>query len=176
MNIALNHLAAKLGLTYDDGGEVAMQGNIIPELLNQLNELSFYKLPSPKSLGREWFEKEFLPLIENDQQSIEDRLRTVVEHVGNQIASALFLAPGTTLFTTGGGAFNNLLVEVIEENISRHGIHVVVPDEQIVQFKEAVAFAFLGLLRTLNRENVLASVTGATRNSISGALFKGAGS
>lgn len=172
-NMALNFLAAKRGLLYDRGGELAMSGQIIPEILEQLNELPYYRETAPKSLGREWFEKIFLPVITGGNYTVEDRLRTAVEHIGIQIANALHHSPGTTMLTTGGGALNHLLIETIEEHISRHGIHVVVPDESIIQFKEAIIFAFLGLLRNLNRVNVFASVTGAASDSCSGAVYPG---
>lgn len=173
VNTALNYLASKRGLPYDAAGELAGQGVIIPELLDNLNSLPFYRQPAPKSLGREWFEKVFLPMINGGGHSIEDRLRTVAEHIGMQIANALFHAPGTTLLTTGGGAHNHFLVGIIEEQVSRHGIHVVVPDAEVVNFKEAIIFAFLGLLRYEERINVFASVTGASRDSSSGAIYNG---
>ncbi|MDQ3051515.1 MAG: anhydro-N-acetylmuramic acid kinase [Bacteroidota bacterium] len=171
-NMVLNYLAQQAGRSFDKDGELSGEGTIIPELLDQLNALSFYRKSPPKSLGREWFETEFLPAIENDSYSIPDRLRTVIEHIGIQVANALFLSPGTTMLTTGGGAYHNLLIEVIEEQISRHGIHVVVPDATIVEFKEAIIFAFLGVLRVNNLANALASVTGAKKDSIGGAIYK----
>jgi len=173
VNMALNYLSNKLGKPYDKDGELALMGKVIPQLLDKLNALSFYKLTPPKSLGREWFEKEFLPLIANDELGVPDRLRTVAEHIGMQISDNLFLSPGTTMLTTGGGAYNNQLIEVIEEQVSRHGIHVVVPDSTIVEFKEAIIFAYLGLLRILERPNALASVTGASEDAVCGAVYKG---
>lgn len=173
VNMALNHLAEKTGMAYDEGGEIAMRGEINQELLTQLNQLDFYRQKAPKSLGREWFENSFLPLIENEKYSLEDRMRTIVQHIGVQIANCLTLSPGTTMLTTGGGAYNNLLIEVIEEQVSRHGIHVIVPDDTIVEFKEAIIFAFLGLLRSLELPNSLSSVTGAREDSIGGAVYKG---
>lgn len=172
-NMVLNYLSQQAGRSFDKDGELAADGIIIPALLEQMNSLSFYRKDPPKSLGREWFESEFLPAIENESYSIPDRLRTVTEHIGIQIANSLFLSPGTTMLTTGGGAYNNLLVEVIEEQVSRHGIHVVVPDATIVEFKEAIIFAFLGVLRVNNLPNALASVTGAAKDSIGGAVYRG---
>lgn len=174
-NMVLNYLAQQAGHSYDKDGEMASGGVVIPELLDRLNSLSFYRKLPPKSLGREWFENEFLPEIENETYSIPDRLRTVTEHIGIQIANALFASPGTTILTTGGGAYNNLLVEVLEEQVSRHGIHVVVPDATIVEFKEAILFAFLGVLRINETPNALSTVTGASVSSIGGAIYKGIG-
>lgn len=172
-NMALNYLAEKTGLAFDEGGELAMSGNVLPDLLEQLNKLDFYQQTPPKSLGWEWFQQHFLPLIDNDKLSVEDRMRTVVEHIGIQISNCLSLSPGTTMLTTGGGAYNNLLIDVISDQVSRHGIHVVVPENQIVEFKEAIIFGFLGVLRITDNFNSLASVTGASFDSIGGAVYKG---
>ncbi len=172
-NMALNYLAEKTGLAYDEGGELAMRGTIIPALLSDLNALTFYQQKPPKSLGWEWFQQNFLPIISNNKYSVEDSMRTVIEHIAIQIAASLQPAPGTTMLTTGGGAYNNLLVEAITEHVSRHGIHVVVPENQIVEFKEAIIFGFLGALRITNHYNSLASVTGAGFDSIGGAVYLG---
>jgi anhydro-N-acetylmuramic acid kinase len=171
VNIALNYLAEKLGYHYDEGGNLAAEGQILPGLLDKLNALSFYEIKPPKSLGREWFEKEFLPLINGTGNSIKDILRTVVQHIAIQISNVLFLCPGTTIFTTGGGAYNNLLIEAIEEQVSRHGIHVVVPETTIVNFKEAIIFGFLGALRINRMPNALKSVTGAIRDNSGGCIY-----
>lgn len=173
-NMVLNYLAQQTGKAFDRDGIIAAEGSVVPELLERLNSLSFYKKAPPRSLGREFFETEFLPAIEDERYNISDRLRTVTEHIGIQIANTLFHAPGTTMLTTGGGAYNNLLVEVIEEQVSRHGIHVIVPDKEIVEFKEAIIFAFLGALRIREIPNALASVTGAQVDSIGGAIYKSA--
>jgi anhydro-N-acetylmuramic acid kinase len=173
VNMPLNYLASLAGLPFDEGGEMAMNGNVIEKLLQDLNNLPFYSQAPPKSLGREWYEKQMLPLIDNDQYTVADRLRTVAQHIGEQIANALSLSPGTTMLTTGGGAYNNLLVEIIEQQVSRHGIHVVIPDNEIIEFKEALIFAFLGLLRVKNQSNALSSVTGAKVDSVGGAIYLG---
>ncbi len=172
-NMALNYLSGKAGKEYDKDGAMAMKGKLIPKLLDKLDALGYYQEKPPKSLGREWFEKEFQPLITDPGYTIPDLLHTTCHHIAQQIRNSLFSSPGTTLLTTGGGAFNPFLVELIEEQVSRHGIHVVVPDATVVQFKEAIIFAFLGMLREAGQINVLSTVTGASRDSISGGMYKG---
>lgn len=172
VNIALNFLSELNGKEFDDNGAMAMRGDINTPLLDKLNSLPFYESNAPKSLGREWFENSFLKLISDDTISVEDRLRTVCEHIGFQISKVLFHQPGTTMLTTGGGALNGFLVELIEEHVSRHGIHVVVPANNIVQYKEALIFGFLGLLRYQNRINILSSVTGGSKDSSGGCIYK----
>jgi anhydro-N-acetylmuramic acid kinase len=171
-NMALNFLSMERNLPFDENGALAQQGNIIPEMLNQLNGLDFFSRKPPKSLGREWFESDIIPIIRNPSCSLEDRLRTVTEHIAIQVAASVAKDPGTTMLTTGGGAFNSLLVEVLGDHLSRLGIHVVVPDPVLVKYKEALIFAFLGINRALSRINTLASVTGAARDSIGGCIYK----
>ncbi|MFN5325560.1 MAG: anhydro-N-acetylmuramic acid kinase [Bacteroidota bacterium] len=173
-NMALNLLANQAGLDFDNKGELAMSGQLNNQLLDKLNGLDLYKTKGPVSLGREWFEEQFMPLILQNEIPLPDRLRTISEHIALRISSVLFDSPGTTMLTTGGGAFNDFLVETIEEKVSSHGIHVVVPDAEIVAFKEAIVFALLGWLRTQEDVNTLASVTGAKNNSIGGCVYLGA--
>ena len=171
VNMILNALAQESGKEYDEDGNMAMQGSIDEDLLNKLNDLEYYKQSSPKSLGREWYENSFMPLVQNSKINLNDKLRTVCEHIAIQISKAAFNHPGATMLATGGGAFNNFLIELIQESLSMQGIHVVIPEAQIVSFKEAMTFAFLGLLRSKNKINVLSSVTGASKDSVSGGIF-----
>ncbi|MFZ9942776.1 MAG: anhydro-N-acetylmuramic acid kinase [Bacteroidia bacterium] len=174
VNMALNMLAAEAGKDFDESGQMALQGQINAQLLTQLNNIPLYQQAGPVSLGREWFEQSFKPFISDNNIPLNDRLRTVTEHVAERIATVLFKSPGTTMLTTGGGAFNDFLIESIEEKISQHGIHVVVPDDNIVSFKEALIFALLGWLRMREEVNTFASVTGAKHNSIGGCVYLGA--
>lgn len=174
VNMALNLLANEAGLEFDEGGRLAMQGQVHPELLDTLGKLTVYQNKGPVSLGREWFEREFKPLIFKESIPLNDRLRTVVEHVAIRMSDVLFPAPGTTMLTTGGGAFNDFLIDCIDEKISKHGIHVVVPDAEVVSFKEALIFALLGWLRVNEEVNTFASVTGSRNNSSGGCIYLGA--
>lgn len=173
-NMALNLLASEAGMEFDVDGRMAMEGVVNDNLLNNLRELNMYKKTGPVSFGRESFDAEFKPLVSDKNIPLNDRMRTVCDHVAERIAAVLFKAPGTTMLTTGGGAFNSYLVEAIEDQVSKHGIHVVVPDPSIVSFKEALIFALLGWLRMREEVNTFASVTGATNNSIGGCVYLGA--
>lgn len=173
-NMALNLLASEAGMEYDAEGKMAMEGKANEPLLRKLRDLNMYKKSGPVSFGRESFDAEFKPLILDKNIPLNDRIRTVCDHVAERIAAVLFKAPGTTMLTTGGGAFNSYMVEAIEEQVSKHGIHVVVPDPIIVSFKEALIFALLGWLRIREEVNAFASVTGAKHNSIGGCVYLGA--
>jgi len=167
-NILLNTLAHHKSFNYDDRGSIAKSGKIIPELLKEWDDFSFLKKAYPKSLGIEAIEPEILAKIDLSQYSIEDMLATAVEHIANHIANALISAKNEgKVLLTGGGAFNDFLVERIQSKLSPT-FELLVGDEILVNYKEALIFAFLGVLNARNEWNTLASVTGAHTNSISG--------
>lgn len=163
-NLPLNYLAAKKGASYDKHGAWAKSGNILPTLLKQLNTLPYYTQAGPKSLGMEFVSKEIFPLL-SDKQLTEDLLRTMVEHIAIQIGNSLPNA-GEVL-VTGGGAKNDFLIERIQSYTTST---LLIPDDRLVDYKEALIFSLLGYLRLKKIPNSLASVTGATRNSVGGSL------
>jgi anhydro-N-acetylmuramic acid kinase len=167
-NMALNHYAEKLGAPYDRDGALSRQGSLNESLLQQLNSLDFFNQPAPKSLGKEFWVSEFLPIVERSSVHANDALRTITEHIAIQIANALSHREQGEILVTGGGAHNGFLME----RIMAHTQHrVVVPENKIVDFKEAMIFAFLGALRMAGESNALASVTGAKRDSVGGSIY-----
>lgn len=166
-NIVLNKLAGKLGLPYDDEGRVAASGMLNTELLEKLNSLEYYHLAPPKSLGREWVDTTFSPLL-NKSIPAADLLRTVTEHIAVNISRCASFKSGETMLVTGGGALNRYLIDRIR---SLSSINIQLPDKQIIDFKEALIFAFLAYLRILERPNSLASVTGAASDSCTGCIY-----
>jgi len=168
VNIVLNHYVRKLGLNYDDEGKIALKGNINVELLNQLNTLDFYKETYPKSLGLEWVNNNIFPLIDTFKLEIQDILKTFVEHIAIQIASEINKKNTGTVLITGGGVYNLYLIDRIEA----HSIQkIVVPKNEVVEFKEALIFGFLGVQKLINEVNCLSSVTGAIKDHSSGKIF-----
>ncbi len=171
VNIVLNDLAGKLGKEFDRGGRMASQGKINTRLLEKLNALPFYISKPPKSLGREWVENKFLPVLDSFNIPVKDKLRTVAEHTAIQISRAVnsrLFSPGSTLLITGGGAYNQFLIE----RISFHAqAKVILPDDKTIQFKEAMAFALLGVLKMRGEINILKRVTGAKKDSSGGKIF-----
>ena len=164
-NQMLNYLANKLGYDYDNNGNFARQGNVNQKLLNILNDNPYYDKNAPKSLGREFFEKFQHQVIDSSNLSVRDLLATATEHIAYQIVKATDLLDQSKMLITGGGAKNNFLVERIR-NMSKH--EIVIPDTMIIDYKEALIFAFLGTLKMEGKINVLSSVTGATSDSSSG--------
>lgn len=167
VNYVLNHYTRKIGLDYDKDGEIAARGAVCSKLLNRLNNLEFYTVKGPKSLGREWVENEIIPLIDSFSLSTEDMLATFVEHVAIQISGHI---KGGMVLLTGGGALNKFLVERMQANAPQ--CEYFVPDKRTVNFKEALIFAFLGALWVANMPNCLKSVTGAKYDNIGGALYR----
>ncbi len=168
VNIVMNYYTNKLGFPYDDKGKIAKKGSIILPLLKALNKLNFYQDDKPKSLGFEFVQKLIFPIIDKFNLSIQDILRTYVEHITIQISFKI--QENKTLFITGGGAFNTFLME----RIAFHSkAKIVLPDRVTIDFKEALIFAFLGLRRVENKINCLKSVTGASQDHCSGVVFGG---
>lgn len=165
VNIILNDLALKLGKKYDENGDLARSGVIDYELLNELNHLKFYDAKAPKSLGIEWINAQVLPLIKN--QKTEDLLATFTEHSAVQIAKILDQFDVRNVLVTGGGTYNSYLIEKIKAK-TRTGIQI--PAREIIEYKEALIFAFMGVLRTLNLNNILSSATGSVADHSSGLL------
>jgi len=167
INMALNELAKNIDLDYDEGGEIARSGEIDSRLLKRLNSLDFYNVPAPKSLGREWYLSKFQPVLDNSKLSIPDKLATCCEHFAIQIANTINDQESGKVFITGGGAYNNYLIERLEQKLVSN---IVIPEPNLIEFKEALIFAFLGVLRIRNENNVLSSVTGASRDHCSGII------
>jgi anhydro-N-acetylmuramic acid kinase len=168
VNIVMNHYARLAGSEFDMDGALARKGNLNEDLLRSLDGLSFYKTPAPKSLGKEWVVAEVLPLIESFQIPIEDKLRTFTEHVSGQIASVIAAHSQKKVLVTGGGALNRFLIERLR---SATKASIVLPDVLTINFKEALIFAFLGVLRWRNEPNCLSSVTGAKKDNSGGCIY-----
>ena len=170
VNIVLNFLASEKGKEYDKNGAMAAKGKVDDILLQKLNDLTFYKKSPPKSLGREWLEESFLPILKKSKISVEDKLATVTEHVAIQLANVIISSgkKGEVLIT-GGGAFNTYLIKRLKGKLTLHPI--IIPHNEIVKYKEALVFAFLGVLRWEGKENSLSSVTGAKGNNKGGAIY-----
>ena len=167
-NMAFNYFIKELGYEYDLNGNMGRSGNVQEELLTLLNELEFYQKKGPKSLGREWFDLEFIPLINSFQLTPEDALRTLYEHVSDQLAAAVDQFPKAQLLITGGGAHNVFLIELFSEK-TKH--KTIIPSAQLIDFKEAIIFAFLGVLRLRHEANCLKSVTGSHHDHSGGVIY-----
>ena len=173
-------LAQDEGKEYDEGWRYCcIRKSIYTPLLTRLNALRYYSMPHPKSLANAFGTNEVFPIIKGFDISNADKIRTYVEHVVMQIGYAIQgLGPNLSrtdnkLLVTGGGAFNTFLIERLKHTLTPFNIEVVVPDAMIVNYKEALVMALIGVLRWREEYNVLDTVTGARRSSIGGAVWIG---
>ena len=180
-NRVLNMLAQQQGKEYDENGNIAAGGQLIKPLFEKLNALDYYMLAAPKSLSNNFGTDVIYPLIQSVNVSTEDALRTYTEHIAYQLKkSAQNLIANKTdeqnsfkLLVTGGGAFNKFLIKNLNENLASSNIEVIIAENNIVLYKEALIMALLGVLRWREENTVIASVTGASRSSIGGAVWIG---
>jgi anhydro-N-acetylmuramic acid kinase len=177
-NRVLNMLANDAGKEFDKGGNLAAGGAVNAKLLNELNQLEYYNQPYPKSLANDFGTDTVYPIIKRAGINTNDELRTYVEHIIHQVKIAIAgegMMPATNyqLLATGGGAFNTFLMQRLKIELQALNINVVIPDENLVKYKEALIMALIGVLRWREEYNVLSSVTGASRDSIGGALWNG---
>jgi anhydro-N-acetylmuramic acid kinase len=177
-NRILNLLAADTEKGFDENGTMASAGQVDEKLLARLNAFDYYQKPSPKSLSNEFGLKEIYPVIEKAGLSIPVALRTYVQHMVVQISKSLIgirkgleSSKKLRLFITGGGAHNLFLIKTLKEEISSHGIESIIPARELVDYKEALVIALMGALRWREDINVMQSVTGASKDSINGAVW-----
>ena len=181
VNMAFNYMAKELGVAYDKGGHLAKSGTINTVLLEQLNRLDFYQKSFPKSLGVEWFNQSVLPLIIACDDTPHNILRTLLEHSVIQLATCLQSAKivskktpsdsKISVLCTGGGAKNTFYIERLQQVLSSYSLEVIVPDSQIIDYKEALIFGFFGILRLQNQPNCFASVTNCIQDHSSGVVY-----
>ena len=176
-NRVLNALAEQMGHEMDAGGSIARTGNIQAILLDELNALEYYQRTGPRSLPNQFGTDVVLPLLLKAGHSIPDLLATYCEHIALQIHRSISdtgrMIHSGEMLVTGGGAFNEYLMERIAAHLEVMSIKPVVPSAELVQYKEALIMAFIGVLRWRQENTVLSSVTGASVPSIGGAFWMG---
>ena len=168
VNFVLNQLSNQLGLDYDKGGEIARQGQINPSLVSKLDSIPYFSKQPPKSTGAEWVKEQVLPILNAYSISISDKLASFSAHCAGQIADCINQYTLSSVLVTGGGAYNFYLIELIQEKSS---CKLETPNHQLIEFKEALIFGLMGVLRFRGEVNVLSSVTGAKYDHSSGIIY-----
>ncbi|MES2566480.1 MAG: anhydro-N-acetylmuramic acid kinase [Bacteroidota bacterium] len=163
-NMALNYLMELTGKHFDEGGNVAASGQCNDLLLQHLLKLNTQQ----QSLGREWFEQNFLPILKKSSLSIPDQLASCVEYTAQKISKIFKDNDLKSVLITGGGAYNTYLISRIKHHFNGD---IEIPSDEIIQFKEAIIFAYLGYLRVNESINTLSSVTKAGSDSIGGCVY-----
>lgn len=171
-NILFNRIAREFGQDYDEGGTIAESGKIDYQLLDKLNKIEFYHQKGPKTLGREWINDQFWFNVRESGISKEDKMKTLCDHVGCQIGNTIEDLTGgegrvKRVLATGGGVFNKTLIDHIKIHTDAE---IVVPEDNVVKYKEALIFSLLGILRVKNTDNIYKSVTGADDDVLAGSL------
>ncbi|MFN7118901.1 MAG: anhydro-N-acetylmuramic acid kinase [Saprospiraceae bacterium] len=178
-NQVLNKLVQPLDLEYDAGGKIAASGKLIPTLLQAADALPYHHDAYPKSLGNDWVQEQLIPIYTNYTADIKDKLHTAVVQIARQTAKDIqqiiqneqFIKDNYRLLATGGGAYNDFLIQCLRDSCQALGVEIVVPDSNIIGFKEAAMIALAGLLRWQQQPNCIASVTGASRDAIGGGIY-----
>lgn len=168
VNVVFNYFAKKLGLEYDDGGSLARAGSFHEKLFTDLRMIDYYQELPPKSLGIEWVHQHLYHILEKYPIPVEDILHTYSVHIGEMIGMTIDKNQAEKVLITGGGAYNDFLIEKIKMNTTAQ---VLIPNDDTIQFKEALIFAFLGVLKWRGENNVFSSVTGAKHDHSSGVIY-----
>lgn len=180
-NQIFNGLANTIGLEYDKDGALAKTGQVNEPILALLEQFDYFTANYPKSLGNGWIQSNILPLYLSFDASLEDKLRTSIEHLAFQIAYSIeqiivtedFEKEEYTLFATGGGVLNTFLMEEVQKKLNLLNVKIVIPEKDIIDYKEAILMGLMGVLRLENKVNCFSSVTGAKRDTIGGAVYLG---
>ncbi len=167
-NMILNKLSKKIGKDFDKNGEIAKMGKVNKVLLNQLNKIDYYQLTYPKSLSKEYVDIYFDHLLNESFISTEDIMSTFVEHIAFQISNTFSVFNLSNSLFSGGGTFNEYLISRIKFLTKTN---LIIPKADVINFKEAIVFGFLGVLRSLNEHNCLSSATGSSRDHSSGKIY-----
>ena len=166
VNYCLNRLMRTRGQEYDTNGLTARSGKVNNNLLDALDALAYYRKPAPKSLAQEWVDEQVMPLIERCTDTFENKMATLTEHAARQISRPI--NEGKRVLVTGGGTYNIFLKE---RTLAYKNFEWVQPGSAVVEFKEALIFAFLGLRRAEGLPNCLKSVTGTAHDVVSGQMY-----
>ena len=175
-NMVSNYFMQKEGKDFDENGQVAATGTVAQALADQFDGLDYYSASFPKSLGYEWVWQHLIQPLAQSSLSTLDKLATITHHATRQIAHSvreLMNEKGQTaarVLVTGGGAFNGYFMQCLRQ-YSSEAISYIVPEPQLVSFKEALVFALLGVLRVRNEVNCLKSVTGAAHDHSAGVVY-----
>ena len=181
-NQVLNIMAHQLGLPFDKDGEIAAAANPIPQLQNAVDALPYFQQAYPKSMDNNWIKEKVFPLYFESPENWEDKLHTACEQLAAQTATAIdqiiqkenFVKDQYQLLPSGGGALNQFLMQKIEKACNqKHQVIFAQPDNNIIEYKEAILMALMGVLRVENYANCLQSVTGAKYDSIGGSIHQG---
>ena len=170
--------AAGDGRDYDVDGRIAASGTVDEALLEVLLADPYYRLPAPKSTGKEHFHREYVEraVAETGRDiDLADVVATVTELTVRTVVADVRAARVTTLVVSGGGVRNPVILAGLREGID--GVDLIVSDELGAPSddKEAIAFALIGWCSAHGLPGTVPGGTGAASGRILGAFTPGAG-
>lgn len=173
-NMMLDYIASKyFNVPYDDEGNIARSGHVIPRLLKELMNDPYITKEPPKTTGREYFGTQYVDqIIERyPEEKKEDLLATFTHFVAESIGYNYmhFVGPVDRVIISGGGSYNTYLVELICANVACE-VQVLEAYDENSNAKEAIAFALLGYQTLHGRTNNARNATGASKDVILGQI------
>ena len=168
-NQVFNFFAQKLNFPYDKDGALAKEGSLEKKWTDGLKDLPYFKTKPPKSMSNQWINEH---ILKNPSIDPKDALHSFAELLAGEVAKSICLSASGNdkVLFTGGGTHNTYLMERIRNFLKEQNIQIVTPSAEIIDFKEALIFAFLGLLRKLGIPNTMGMATGASKDTVSGTL------
>ena len=173
-NQALNHLAMKAGQPYDAEGKMAASGVIIKPVVDTLISMFPYNGGQPKGLSNAEVQSSWIKYLDEADEPTINLLASTTEAIALLIHDHLQLFHGvaTNVLVTGGGAHNTHLINRLNALSAAEHFTFHIPSSVIINFKECLLMAWLGYLTAHGRSYGIAEVSGASRDTIGGALYK----
>lgn len=165
--------------TYDAGGRLASQGNLVADILMELLRDPYLHQPPPKTTGREYYSVAYLDRVWEQVGSPLDLIRTLTAFTAQSLAQAyrdwLPQMPAQVL-VSGGGALNPVLMADLQASLPTSQVMTTAEVGIPVDAKEALAFALLAYETWHGRVGNLPQATGASQSVILGQITPGLGS
>jgi anhydro-N-acetylmuramic acid kinase len=173
-NQALNFLANKVGKAFDQNGEIASNGNIKNEIVSQLADMFPFEDGRPKGLSNAFIKSSWIQYLEKSNENINDLMASSAEAIATLILSHIspLASQQTNVLVTGGGAHNSFLINTLKRKASEISIHFTLPSKEIIDYKECALMGYLGFLTATGRPYDIKDITGASKETIGGALYK----
>ncbi len=169
-----------LNQSFDENGQWAASGVVNKILLDKLLCDPYFSLPAPKSTGREYFNMDWLRSALDENLTPADVQATLLALTAKTISSDISKHLPTInsdgekseVIVCGGGAFNAELMQMLQQQLSDYQVSDCFVLDVHPQHVEGAAFAWLAFAYLNNIPGNVPEVTGASKATVLGALFK----